>query len=62
MLDVTITISSLIAVFGIAYYSTVRQRSAKKADGFFLAGRNMPWWIIAASLFASNIGAQRGHR
>ncbi|CAD7705318.1 unnamed protein product [Ostreobium quekettii] len=62
-LDLAITAASLLGVFAIAYYSTVRQKRAAndgsgRADGFFLAGRAMPWWIIAASLFASNIGTE----
>ncbi|XP_034046949.1 sodium/myo-inositol cotransporter 2 [Thalassophryne amazonica] len=28
-------------------------------DGYFLAGKNMTWWPVGASLFASNIGS--GH-
>src|ERR1019366_3325457 len=26
--------------------------------GFVLAGRNLGWWIIGASIFASNIGSE----
>ena len=25
---------------------------------FFLAGRNLPWWIVGLSLYATNIGAE----
>src|SRR6267154_740851 len=28
------------------------------AADYFLAGRSLPWWIIGASVFASNIGSE----
>ena len=56
-LDVSITVGSLILVFAVAACGTFGQKkSNKNSDGFFLAGRNVPWWMCAASLFASNIG------
>ncbi|CAD7696856.1 unnamed protein product [Ostreobium quekettii] len=56
--DWAITALSLVVVFGIGMYSTVKKRKGSVADNFFLAGRSMPWWIQAASLFASNIGTE----
>ena len=35
----------------------VRKRKDSAAD-YFLAGRNLGWWIIGASIFASNIGSE----
>src|SRR5437879_3062133 len=35
----------------------VRKRKDTAAD-YFLAGRNLSWWIIGASIFASNIGSE----
>ena len=35
----------------------VRKRKDTAAD-YFLAGRNLGWWIIGASIFASNIGSE----
>jgi len=35
----------------------VRRRKDSAAD-YFLAGRNLAWWIIGASIFASNIGSE----
>ena len=26
------------------------------AEGYFLAGRSLVWWMVGGSLFASNIG------
>jgi SSS family solute:Na+ symporter len=35
----------------------VKRRKDTAAD-YFLAGRNLSWWIIGASIFASNIGSE----
>src|SRR5574342_351721 len=35
----------------------VKRRKDTAAD-YFLAGRNLGWWIIGASIFASNIGSE----
>jgi solute:Na+ symporter, SSS family len=36
----------------------VVRRSKDTADDYFLAGRNLSWWVIGASIFASNIGSE----
>jgi SSS family solute:Na+ symporter len=36
----------------------VIKKSKKEAADYFLAGRNLGWWIIGASIFASNIGSE----
>jgi SSS family solute:Na+ symporter len=36
----------------------VVKKNKKTAADYFLAGRNLPWWIIGASIFASNIGSE----
>ncbi|MCG3158484.1 MAG: Sodium/glucose cotransporter [bacterium] len=46
-------------LFWIAWWSTARSRTAvDSAVGYFLAGRNVGWFVIGASLFASNIGSE----
>lgn len=35
----------------------VKRRKDSAAD-YFLAGRNLGWWVIGASIFASNIGSE----
>src|SRR5271157_2769492 len=35
----------------------IKRRKDTAAD-YFLAGRNLGWWIIGASIFASNIGSE----
>jgi len=45
-------------VFGVAFWSG-RGRAAHGDSGdYFLAGRNIGWFIVGASLFASNIGSE----
>jgi SSS family solute:Na+ symporter len=36
----------------------VVRRAKDSAADYFLAGRNLGWWIIGASIFASNIGSE----
>ena len=43
-------------VMGIAVW-VIRQRQRSSAD-YFLAGRHIGWFVIGASLFASNIGSE----
>src|SRR5438477_3003632 len=51
----------MIAVYfsillGVAWW--VVRRAKDTATDYFLAGRNLGWWIIGASIFASNIGSE----
>eukprot|EP00058_Branchiostoma_floridae_P002580 XP_002588068.1 hypothetical protein BRAFLDRAFT_59210 [Branchiostoma floridae] len=45
-------------ILGVGLWST-RRASRGSAKGYFLAGREMSWWPVGASLFTSNIGS--GH-
>jgi SSS family solute:Na+ symporter len=36
----------------------VVRRAKDSAADYFLAGRNLGWWVIGASIFASNIGSE----
>jgi solute:Na+ symporter, SSS family len=42
----------------LAVASWVVRKSKDNATDYFLAGRNLSWWIIGASIFASNIGSE----
>src|SRR5258705_1973820 len=44
------------ALAGVAWW-VVRKGKDSAAD-YFLAGRNLGWWVIGASIFASNIGSE----
>jgi SSS family solute:Na+ symporter len=43
-------------LLGVAWYVVSRRKDS--AADYFLAGRNLGWWIIGASIFASNIGSE----
>src|SRR5205814_3047181 len=43
-------------LLSVAWY--VVRKSKDSAADYFLAGRNLGWWIIGASIFASNIGSE----
>ncbi len=43
-------------LLGIAWWVILKNKDT--ADDYFLAGRNLGWWIIGASIFASNIGSE----
>src|SRR6516165_5282918 len=43
-------------LLGVA--SWVVRHAKNTAADYFLAGRNLGWWIIGASIFASNIGSE----
>src|SRR5262249_42873557 len=36
----------------------VVRKGKESTSDYFLAGRNLGWWIIGASIFASNIGSE----
>ena len=52
-----VTLSLYFAlIVGVAWW-VIRKRKDTAAD-YFLAGRNLGWWLVGASIFASNIGSE----
>lgn len=47
-----------ILVFAIAWWASRRERSQNESTDYFLAGRDVGWFVVGASLFASNIGSE----
>lgn len=45
-------------VFGIAWWAYLKERQSQTKAEYFLAGRNLGWWIIGAAVFSSNIGSE----
>ena len=43
-------------LLGVAWWVVSRRKDT--AADYFLAGRNLSWWVIGASIFASNIGSE----
>jgi solute:Na+ symporter, SSS family len=58
-LDWTFIAVYFALIFAAAGYATWRERQGRETSAdYFLAGRNSVWFIIGASLFASNIGSE----
>ncbi len=58
-IDWVVIVFYFVLVFGVAIWATRRERSTRETStGYFLAGRHAGWFIVGASLFASNIGAE----
>src|SRR5512141_2494432 len=55
-LDWLVVLAYFLLIAGIAWW--VFRRSRDTAADYFLAGRNLGWFIVGASIFASNIGSE----
>ena len=53
-LDIAIFLGSLALIMGVGLWSG---RKENTAEDFFLAGRNVPWWGVAGSIFGTNVSA-----
>ena len=54
-LDIAIIVVYFVVIFGIGFYFAKRERTS---EDYFLAGRNVGWFAIGASLFVSNISTE----
>ncbi|MBA3296039.1 MAG: sodium/solute symporter [Acidobacteria bacterium] len=54
-IDIAIILAYFVLIFAIGFYFSLRERTS--AD-YFLAGRNVGWFAIGASLFVSNISTE----
>ncbi|MBX3278393.1 MAG: sodium:solute symporter [Acidobacteria bacterium] len=54
-IDYAVLAAYFLIVFGIGWYFARRERNSTE---YFLAGRDVAWWAIGASLFSSNIGSE----
>jgi SSS family solute:Na+ symporter len=52
-----VVIAAYFSILLCVAWWVVRKGKDSAAD-YFLAGRNLSWWIIGASIFASNIGSE----
>ncbi len=57
-LDWAVIAGYFAIVFAVAFAVTRRRATRDSAEGYFLGSRNSGWFIIGASLFASNIGSE----
>lgn len=53
--------SYLVLIVFVAYRASRKKGGDKErsAEDYFLAGRSLPWWVIGASIIASNISAEQ---
>jgi len=58
VLDWLVVALYFAVVFGVAWYTSRDKAMRETSSGYFLAGRNIGWFVIGASLFASNIGSE----
>ena len=56
VLDWIVIAGYFVLLLAIAYW-VIRQKNESSED-YFLAGRNMGWFVVGASIFASNIGSE----
>lgn len=50
----------MFLILGIGLWVSREKKGQKKnASDYFLAGKGLPWWVIGASLIASNISAEQ---
>ncbi|MCH2199691.1 MAG: sodium:solute symporter [Flavobacteriales bacterium] len=57
-LDFLVVGAYFLLIFTVAFYVTRKERKEKSSDAYFLGGKNSGWFVIGASLFASNIGSE----
>jgi SSS family solute:Na+ symporter len=55
-IDIIVVFLYFIVILGIGYWSF--KRGKESSDDYFLAGRDVGWLAVGASLFASNIGSE----
>ena len=59
-MDVAIVAAYALGLFAIAQWVSREPAGQRKdAQGYFLAGKALPWWAIGASLIAANISAEQ---
>ena len=56
LLDWIVVLFYFLIIFGIAWW-VIREKQNTSTE-YFLAGRNLGWFVIGASIFASNIGSE----
>ncbi|MEQ8531903.1 MAG: sodium transporter, partial [Imperialibacter sp.] len=55
-LDWIVIVGYFVVIGGLAAW--VISRKQKTTEDYFLAGRNIGWFVVGASIFASNIGSE----
>ncbi len=58
LVDWLVILGYFVLVFGIAWWAYLKEQQSQTSTEYFLAGRNLGWWIIGAAVFSSNIGSE----
>src|SRR4029078_9531641 len=56
-LDWLIILFYFLIIAGISDWA-IKKKEKTSADDYFLAGRHLGWFVVAASIFASNLASQ----
>src|SRR6056297_605668 len=60
ILDFIVFATYFVALISLALWVSRKPKDHRRsAEDYFLAGRSLPWWIIGASLIASNISTEQ---
>ena len=57
-IDLGIIVLYFVLIFVVAFLVTRKERKEQSSTNYFLGGKNSGWFVIGASLFASNIGSE----
>jgi len=57
-LDWLVGVVAVVGSIFVGWSMSRRVGAGKDSAAFFLAGRNLPWWVVGLSLYATNIGAE----
>src|SRR6195256_4903904 len=55
-IDILVIAAYFLVLLGIGYWAARREKNV--SSDYFLAGRDVGWLAVGASLFASNIGSE----
>lgn len=56
LIDWIVILGYFTIILGLAWW-VIKQKN-KDSEDYFLAGRNLSWFVVGASIFASNIGSE----
>src|SRR5688500_8457815 len=57
-IDWVVILFYFAVIAGISWWAVKKKKKGDSAEEYFLAGRNLGWFVIGASIFASNIGSE----
>lgn len=58
-LDIAVFIVYIVATVVFALWMGSRQRGAKTADGYFKADKQLPWYVVGASIISAGVSSEQ---